>query len=148
MESIKQKLVQCIDDNNDENLFKYLKLLLNYNKNSFKSNLNLLFGNFSYVIRQVRKLEDYKYEILYYNNALPMSENTIISFNKIDLQGFVHNNKIIELQDFVIDNKILNCKCVTLYNSLTEKHIVAKPCSLNCKNISKDKYNIRYYSIL
>lgn len=148
MESIKQKLIQCIDENNDESLYKYLNLLLNYNKNSFKSNLNLLFGNFTYTIRSVHKIKNNVYEILYYNNALPMSENTIISFNKIDLQGYVYKNKIIEIQDYVSDIEELNCKCKTLYNSLTKKHIVVNRCNINCKNILKDKYNIRYYSIL
>ena len=136
------KHVLNTDFENTDLVLKYLEDLVKPGED--EDEFNIFLEDEQYCIVEFQILSQNTYKILYYNNALPLPENALITFGK-NINGFIHKTRIKYELNYISEKSKLNCKCKYFTNQVCGRHIIRKPCKKSCDNLSRKQYNIRYF---
>lgn len=143
MNVLENQLLNSLNNDNTENILKNLNLILNYDNYPEYLDVKHLINDKSYIIVNLKSLGENKYEVLYYNNTLPLSENTLISFQDLNVNGYIYKSEIVYKEQYISYNETLSCKCQGFYNKSLFQNIIYNPCKPTCKNLLRNKYKIR-----
>lgn len=135
------KYVCNFEGENTDKILSCLNQICQFNENYEEFNIFLEDGY--YIVVEFKLVYKNTYKILYYNNALPLPENTLITFGK-NINGILSKTKIVYKQNHILKRKNI-CECKFVENQVCGRHIVIQKCDQKCKNVSEKTLSVRYF---